>query len=113
MTTFLKGNTTAAITLALADGYDYSGKTVNLEYQGVRRTFTGCVAGGTLDFSFAAEETASMSLGAYPVRVWIEGGGEIVTVHNADVKLKVTDCIADVHGGSAIYLDLHGWLHGI
>lgn len=113
MTTFLKGDTTAAITLALADGFDYSGKTVNLEYQGVRRTFTGCVAGGTLTFAFAAEETAPMSLGAYPVRVWIEGGGEVLTVHNADVKLRVTDCIADVHGGGAIYLDVHGGLHGI
>lgn len=113
MTTFLKGDTTAAITLALADGFDYSGKTVNLEYQGVRRTFTGCVAGGALTFAFAAEETAPMSLGAYPVRVWIEGGGEVMTVHNADVKLRVTDCIADVHGGGAIYLDVHGGLHGI
>ena len=113
MITFLKGDTTAAITLALADGFDYSGKTVHLEYQGVRRTFTGCTAGGTLDFSFAAEETAPMSLGTYPVRAWIEGGGEVVTVHNADVKLRVTDCIADVHGGGAIYLDVHGGLHGI
>lgn len=113
MITFLKGDTTAAITLALADGFDYSGKTVNLEYQGVRRTFTGCVAGGALTFAFAAEETAPMSLGAYPVRVWIEGGGEVLTVHNADVRLRVTDCIADVHGGGAIYLDVHGGLHGI
>ena len=113
MITFLKGDTTAAITLALADGFDYSGKTVHLEYQGVRRTFTGCTAGGTLDFSFAAEETAPMSLGTYPVRAWIEGDGEVVTVHNADVKLRVTDCIADVHGGGAIYLDVHGGLHGI
>ena len=113
MTTILKGDTSKAITIALSDGFDYSGKTVVVEYQGVRRSFSNAVAGGDITFSFAAEETAPMSLGTYPVRVWIEGGGEVVTVHNADVKLCVTDCIADVHGGGAIYLDVHGGLHGI
>lgn len=113
MTTILKGDTSKAITIALSDGFDYSGKTVVVEYQGVRRSFSNAVAGGDITFSFAAEETAPMSLGTYPVRVWIEGGGEVVTVHNADVKLCVTDCIADVHGGGAIYLDVHGGLYGI
>jgi len=113
MTTILKGDTSKAITIALSDGFDYSGKTVVVEYQGVRRSFSNAVAGGDITFSFAAEETAPMSLGTYPVRVWIEGGGEVVTVHNADVKLCVTDCIADVHSGGAIYLDVHGGLYGI
>jgi len=113
MTTFLKGDTTAAITLALAEGFDYSNKTVHLEYQGARRAFPGCAAGGSLTFAFSAEETAPMSLGAYPVRVWIEGGGEVLTVHNADVKLRVTDRVSEVHGGGAICLDVRGGLHGI
>ncbi len=114
MTTFLKGDTTAEMTLALAEGFDYSGKTVCLEYQGVKRSFSSVAAGGVLAFSFTARETAPMSLGAYPVRVWIEGAdGATTTIHNADVKLRVTDCIADVHGGGAIYLDVRGGLHGI
>ena len=113
MTTILKGDTSKAITIALSDGFDYSGKTVVVEYQGVRRSFSNAAAGGSITFSFSAAETAPMSLGAYPVRVWIEGGGEVLTAHNADVKLRVTDCIADVHGGGAIYLDVHGGLHGI
>lgn len=114
MTTFLKGDTTAEITLALAGGYDYSGKTVHLEYQGARRSFSGVAAGGVLAFSFTAAETAPMSLGAYPVRVWLEdGGGCVDTIHNAEVRLRVTDCAAEVHTDSAIYLDVRGGLYGI
>ena len=114
MTTFLKGDTTAEITLALAEGFDYSGKTVCLEYQGVKRSFSGATAGGTLAFFFNAEETAPMSLGTYPVRAWIEDdNGNVTTINNADVKMRVTDCIADVRSGSAIYLDVRGGLSGI
>ena len=114
MTTFLKGDTTAEITLALAGGYDYSGKTVHLEYQGARRSFSGVSAGGVLAFSFTAAETAPMSLGSYPVRMWIEdAGGGIATIQNADARLRVTDCAAEVHTDSAIYLDVRGGLYGI
>jgi len=114
MTKFLKGDSTAAITLALAQGFDYSGKTVHLEYQGARRSFSGVAAGDILTFSFTAEETAPMSLGAYPVRVWMEDErGGTTTIRNADAKLCVTDCAADVHSDSAIYIDVRGGLYGI
>ena len=114
MITFLKGDTTATITLALAEGFDYSNKTVCLEYQGVQLTFSSPIAGGSLIFCFTARETASMSLGAFPVRVWLEDeNGNVTTIHNADVKMRVTDCIADVHSGGAIYLDVRGGLSGI
>lgn len=113
METILKGDASATMSLALAGGFDYEGKSVVLEYQGVRRTFANARAGGTLTFSFTAEETAAMSLGAYPVFVRIEGGGEPITVHNAAVKIRVTDCVEDVRSGSAIYLDVIGSLHDI
>ena len=114
MQTFLKGDTTAEMAIALAAGFDYTGKTVHLEYQGVRRSFADAVAGGVLKFSFSAEETAPMSLGAYPVHMWIEGAdGSITSIHNSAVRLRVTDTPADVRGESAIYLDVRGGLYGI
>ena len=89
MTTILKGDATADIALSLAEGFDYSGKTVHLEYQGVRRSFSNVAAGDTLTFSFSAAETAPMSLGSFPVRVWIEdGAGDAQTTNNAAVKIR-------------------------
>ena len=114
MVIFLKGDKTAEITLALADGFDYSGKTVHLEYQGARRSFSNAVAGGALTFSFSAAETAPMSLGTYPVRVWIEDAqGEKTTIHNSAAKFRVTDCATDIREGGAVYLDVRGGLYGI
>jgi len=115
MTAFLKGDDTAIMTLALAEGFDYSGRTVCLEYQGVVRSFPDAAAGDVLSFAFTAGETAPMALGAYPVRVWIEGAdGSHTTVHNSSVKFRVTDNPADVRtDGEAIYIDAQGSLHGI
>ena len=114
MTNILKGDSSAEITLAVAQGCDYSGKTLHVEYQGARRSFFGVAAGGTVSFAFSAKETASMSLGAYPVRVWFRGeDGSIATIHNGAVKLRVTDCVADVRSDEAMYLDVRGGLHGL
>ena len=114
MTTFLKGDSSAEITLVLAEGCDYSGKTLYLSYQGALRVFPVIEAGGTVAFSFTAKETASMSLGAYPVRVWLKGeDGGTVTIHNGAVKLRVTDCVADVRSDKAMYLDVRGGLYGL
>lgn len=113
MTTIKKGDTSAEMSLVLAEGFDYAGKTVFVEYQGARRAFSGVVAGGSVAFSFTARETAAMSLGVYPVFVRIEGGGEPITVHNAAVKIRVTDCVEDVRSGSTIYVDVRGGLFGI
>ena len=91
-----------------------AGKTGVVEYQGARRAGSGVVAGGSVAFSFTARETAAMSLGVYPVRVWIEGpGGVVTTAHNAKVRICVSDNPDDVHGGGAIYLDVIGSLHDI
>ena len=115
MTNILKGDSSAEITLAVAQGCDYSGKTLHVEYQGARRSFFGVAAGGTVSFAFSAKETASMSLGAYPLRVWLESAnGDRITIHNAAVRIRVTDDPVEVHGDSdAVYLDARGALYGI
>ena len=105
MNTFLKGDATEEMPLSLAEGFDYSGKVVYLEYQGVKRSFSHVAAGDVLTFSFTAEETAPMSLGTYPVRVWIEDAdGSSQAIHNATLKLRVTNNPADIRMGSAIYI---------
>lgn len=103
MTTFLKGDTTAEMTLAIAEGFDYSDKVVCLEYQGVRRLFSGAAAGDSVTFSFTARETAAMSLGTYPMRVWIEDlHGNVVTVCSTAPKLRCTNNPAEVRTDGAI-----------
>ena len=113
MIKILKGDTSADISFALADGFDYSGATVHVEYQGAVKTFTGCAAGDVLAFRFSADETAVMSLGSYPVVVRITNPSGIVkTIQNANTKICVTDDPAEVSGG-AIALDVRGMLYGI
>ena len=114
MTTILKGDTSKAITIALSDGFDYSGKTVVVEYQGVRRSFSNAVAGGSITFSFSAAETSPMTLGAFPLRVSIHGAdGFSMTLKNADVKIRVTDCPADLTSDEVLAVVINGALHGM
>lgn len=114
MTTILKGDTSKAITIALSDGFDYSGKTVVVEYQGVRRSFSNAAAGGSITFSFSAAETSPMTLGAFPLRVSIHGAdGFSMTLKNADVKIRVTDCPADLTSDEVLAVVINGALHGM
>ncbi len=113
MIKILKGDTSADISFALAEGFDYSGATVHVEYQGAVKTFTGCAAGDVLALRFSADETAVMSLGSYPVVVRItDPSGMVKTIQNAKTKICVTDDPAEVSGG-AIALDVRGMLYGI
>ena len=113
MIKILKGDTSADISFALAEGFDYSGATVHVEYQGAVKTFTGCAAGDVLALRFSADETAVMSLGSYPVSVRITNpSGMVKTIQNANTKICVTDDPAEVSGG-AIALDVKGTLYGI
>lgn len=113
MITILKGDTSADISFALAEGFDYSGATVHVGYQGAVKTFTGCAAGDVLGIIFSAEETAVMSLGSYPVTVRITGrSGMVKTIQNATTKICVTDDPSEVSGG-VIALDVKGMLYGI
>ena len=114
MTTILKGDTSQAITIALSDGFDYSGKTVVVEYQGVCRSFSNAAAGGSITFSFSAAETSPMTLGAFPLRVSIHGAdGFSMTLKNADVKIRVTDCPADLTSDEVLAVVINGALHGM
>ena len=113
MIKILKGDTSADISFALAEGFDYSGATVHVEYQGAVKTFTGCAAGDVLALRFSADETAVMSLGSYPVVVRITNPpGMVKTIQNATTKICVTDDPSEVSGG-VIALDVKGMLYGI
>ena len=113
MIKILKGDTSADISFALAEGFDYSGATVHVEYQGAVKTFTGCAAGDVLALRFSADETAVMSLGSYPVVVRITNpSGMVKTIQNATTKICVTDDPSEVSGG-VIALDVKGMLYGI
>jgi len=114
MQTILKGDTSQALTFALAEGFDYTGKTLHVKYQGAVKTFTGATAGGTVQVVFTAAETASMSLGAFPVEVWLtDGAGSRLTIQNQSVKIKVTDDPNEVYTGGAIAISARGILFGI
>ena len=114
MQRILKGDTSGQIALALADGYNYAGCVVEFRYQGVVRTFHNCEAGQTIQFNFTAAETAVMALGAFPVEVRLcTTDGRFFTVNNADVKIEVTDCVADVREGGMIVVEATSGLYGV
>ena len=114
MTTILKGDTSAEISVVIAEGYDYSGATVEIEYQGATRRFTGVSAGDTVKYTLKAEETAVMALGAFPVRARVLGAdGSVVTVSNKGAKIRVTDVPQEVHSEGVIAVDIRGGLYGI
>lgn len=114
MTTILKGDTSAEISVVIAEGYDYSGATVEIEYQGATRRFTGVSAGDTVKYTLKAEETAVMALGAFPVHARVLGAdGSVVTVSNKGAKIRVTDVPQEVHSEGVIAVDIRGGLYGI
>lgn len=114
MTTILKGDTSAEISVVIAEGYDYSGATVEIEYQGATRRFTGVSAGETVKYTLKAEETAVMALGAFPVHARVLGAdGRVTTVSNKGAKIRVTDIPQEVYSDGVIAIDIRGGLYGI
>lgn len=115
MTTILKGDTSAELSVTIAEGLAADGAVVRIRYQGARRTFALAGTGAkTLRLSFTADETAHMALGAWPVEISVQRpDGSVLTVENAQTRICVTDCPSDVRGGGAFAVDAKGALYGV
>jgi len=99
----LKGETAKPIQLALADGYEYAGCSLHVNFCGLRDTFIDLVAGGSLELRYTAEQTAGLPLGTSKVMLSIENArGELRFMPWA--KIKVTDSPADLYD-AAITID--------
>lgn len=98
--TILKGDDSGAILLNLADGRNYEGARLVVAYQGITRTFDTLTPGGTVQLVFTHDETATFALGTFPFLARLIGAsGAVETVDNADMRVKVTDCLGEVNAG--------------
>ena len=98
----LQGDSSGEVTISLAQGHNYEGATLVVVFNGVSRQYTNLTAGGSVVLAFTADETAGMPLGTALVNMRLVGAnGGVETVGNADARIKVTDCVAEVNAGGS------------
>lgn len=107
--TILKGDDSGAITINIASGRTYTGATLVVAYQGVTRSFTNLTPGGTVSLTFTHDETAGFALKTAPILMRLIGQyGAEETVENADARIRVTDCLAEVNAGGSFIVQPGG-----
>lgn len=103
--TILKGDDSGPIVLVMDQDHDYSGATLVVAYSGVTRKFTDLTPGGSVSLAFTHDETAGFNLGCKPVLMRLIGpSGAVETVENAEMKIKVTDCLGEVNAGGSFVI---------
>ena len=104
--TILKGDDSGIIELTMAEGRSYEGATLVVAYQGVTRKFTDLVAGQKVNLAFTHDETAGFKLGCKPLLMRLIGPlGAVETVENAEMRIKVTDCLGELNAGGSFLVE--------